>query len=80
MINEILELYPNEVFLLADGYNDAILGIEEKSLKIIYSASKIVHILMDEMPYDDAVEFYYSNIECAYVGEKTPIFCQDFNF
>jgi hypothetical protein len=32
---------------------------------------------MDE---SDAIEHFYYNIEGGYVGEKTPIWCDDFNF
>ena len=77
LINKIYDQYPDEIFLLADNLNDAIIGIEEKSLKIIYLTSKIIKILMNDMSYDDAIEFYYFNIEGADVGEKTPIFCND---
>jgi hypothetical protein len=33
--------------------------------------------MKDSMCYEDAVEYFSFNVEGAYVGEKTPIWCQD---
>lgn len=32
---------------------------------------------MREMSYDDALEHFNFNISGSYVGEKTPIWCED---
>ena len=37
----------------------------------------IVEILMEDMNAEDAIEYFEFNIKCAYVGEKTPIYCDD---
>jgi len=29
------------------------------------------------MPDEDALEYFYFNVQGAYVGEQTPIFCFD---
>jgi hypothetical protein len=34
-----------EEILIADGFNDAIIGIEESTLRLIYSISKCINIL-----------------------------------
>lgn len=80
MINEILDLYTDEEFIILTGYDDAVIGFDEKEFRLIYSVSKIIDILSKNMTIYDALEYYYFNIESAYLGEKTPIFCQDFIF
>lgn len=77
MIDEIIEKYPDEEFLLADGFNDAVMGVDEKSMRLIYSISKCINILMEDMSEEDAFEYFYYNVSGAYIGEKTPIWCDD---
>lgn len=59
----------------ADGFDEAIIGETTRNLAV-YDANKIIAILMerDGMTYDDAVDYFYFNVECAYVGEETPIY------
>lgn len=77
MLAEILEKYPDEDFLTADGFNNAILGVDEKSMRLIYSVAKCIEILMKDMSEEDAFEYFYYNVSGAYMGEKTPIWCDD---
>ena len=76
-LDEILERFPDELFLKADGFDDAIIGVDADSMKLIYSVSKWIEILMQDMSYEDAVEFFDYNIEGSYLGDKTPIWCRD---
>lgn len=72
VMKNILENY--EDLLIADGYDDAIIGVSTKEI-VIYSIPKILEILVkDGMDEDEALEFFEYNIEGAYVGEKTPIY------
>ena len=77
MLEEILEKYPDEEFLSADGFNNAILGVEEKSMRLIYSIAKCIEILMEDMSEEEAFEYFDYNVSGAYMGEKTPIWCDD---
>jgi hypothetical protein len=77
MIDNILENYPEEEFLKADGFDEAILGVDDTSMRLIYSVSKCIEILMKDMSDEDAFEYFYFNVSGAYVGEKTPIWCND---
>ena len=62
----------------ADGFDEAIIGVDEKDMRLIYSVSKCIDILKkDGMNYDEAIEFFDFNISGSYVGEKTPIWCYD---
>jgi hypothetical protein len=76
-LESILENYPDETFLKADGFDDAIIGFDEHSLRLIYSMSKCLDILMEDMLDEDALEHFYYNVSGAYVGEQTPIWCNN---
>jgi DNA-binding XRE family transcriptional regulator len=75
MIDKILEWFPEEELLKIDGFDDAIIGIDEANMRLIYSSAKIVDILKEEMSEEDAIEHFEYNIKGAWVGEKTPIYC-----
>ncbi len=77
-LNEILDNYPEEEFLKADGFDDAIIGFEFNTMRLVYDKNKMIHILIenDGMDYEDAVEYLEFNTWCAYFGEKTPIYIE----
>lgn len=77
MLQKILDEFPEESFLKADGFDDAIIGVEEHSMRLIYSVSKVIEILREDMSWEDAVEHFEYNISGGHVGEKTPIWCRD---
>ena len=77
MLEEILEYYPGEEILKADGFDDAIIGIDWDSLRLIYSVKKCINILAEHMSEEEAIEYFEYNVSSAWVGEKTPIWCFD---
>ena len=78
MLEKILEQYEDEQILIADGFDSAVIGIEENSMRLIYSVEKCINILMDQgMDMTEAVEYFEFNVSGSYVGEKTPIWCED---
>lgn len=79
MLEEIIEYYPDETFLKADGFDEAVIGVEIPSMRLIYSVKKVIETLIteDEMSLEDAMEHYEFNIRGSYVGELTPIWCDD---
>lgn len=80
MLEEILDNHPDETFLKADGFDDAVIGLDEKSGRLIYSTTKCLEILVkdEEMTMEDAIEHFYYNVSGAYMGEQTPIFCTEY--
>ena len=73
--DQILELYPYDTFTIADGFDDAIIGVDYNNLKIVYDIDEVINILMREgMTVDEAIEYYEYNIAGSYVGENTPSF------
>lgn len=79
MLEEILEKYQDVDFLIADGFDNAIIGFDDKSYRLIYSVTKCINVLINEndMDEEEALDYFYYNVSGAYVGEKTPIFCDD---
>lgn len=77
MIDKIENWFSEEEFLKADGFDDAIIGVEENEMRLIYSVSKCLKILEQNMSELYAMEFFMYNVSGAYVGEKTPIWCWD---
>jgi len=73
LLNTIQELNPEA--MLADGFDECVMGYD-KDGRVIYSVEEIIGTLMsrDGMTHEEAIEFYEFNIECAYVGEFTPIY------
>jgi hypothetical protein len=77
MIDSIIEKYPDDSFLKADGFDEAIIGVDNKSMRLVYSVSKCIEILCRDMNEEDAIEYFDYNVSGAYMGEKTPIWCDD---
>lgn len=78
LLQALIESYPDTEFLIADGFDDAVIGYHQQSERLIYSIRKCIDILIDEgMSEEDALEHFYYNVEGAYVGEKTPIWSDD---
>lgn len=44
-LEDILVNYPEKVFYTPDGLDDALVGIEEDSMRLVYSVSKCIEIL-----------------------------------
>lgn len=73
----IRELNPDA--LLADGFEDAIVGVAQQFTKdplVVYDRAKCLEILQarDGMEYDEASEFFDFNVQGAWMGESTPLF------
>jgi hypothetical protein len=71
----------NEEALLADGFEDALIGYCERcgmSPVALYDQDKCISILMkrDGMTREDAEEYFSFNTLGAFVGEATPMFAK----
>ena len=79
MIDKIINAYPDDVFLKADGFDDAIIGVDEIGMRLIYSESKCIEVLQAEhgMNLIDAIEYFDFNVKGSHMGEGTPIWCSD---
>ena len=79
MLVSILENWPDEQLVIADGFDEAVVGIDVMGERIIYSVQKVIDILIerDGMDEQEAIDWYEYNMQSTYVGEHTPIWCED---
>ena len=79
LLDGIVNYYVDEEILTADGFDNAVIGIDDKTMRVIYSVTKCIEILMTEMGMgmEEAVEFFEFNVKGSELGEKTPIWCED---
>jgi|TARA_Y100000034_G_C6806523_1_gene362200 hypothetical protein len=67
----------NEEALLADGFDNALIGYVERAggpAVALYDKEECIQILMKDMSEEEAEEYFYYNVVGAYVGENTPMF------
>lgn len=67
----------SEEILLADGFEDALLGYVQifNKTAALYDRTKCIEILTrDGMSHDEAEEYFEFNVTGAYVGDHTPAF------
>ena len=73
----------NEESLLADGFDDAIIGMVDNqhlvSPVVLYDKDKCIDILCKDMSREEAIEYLDFNVIGSYVGENTPMFAILFN-
>ena len=78
MLEGIIEYYQDEEFLKADGFDDAVIGVDTSTMRLIYSVRMCVEILvLQGTDMFEAIEYFDFNIRGSFVGEKTPIWCED---
>jgi hypothetical protein len=79
MLDSIVDWFPEEEILKADGFDKAVIGIDDTSMRLIYSVGKCIEILVSEegLTEEDALDHFYYNVKGSWVGEKTPIWCTD---
>lgn len=75
-LEELLDNHPDVEFLLVDGFDDAIVGVDHNIERVVYDYERMVSILMmcDDMEMDEAIDYLSYNVVNSYVGEKTPIY------
>jgi hypothetical protein len=82
---ELMIILEEEECLIADDYNDCLIGITEGANPVaVYSTQKVITKIFEEIksdknyegedPYMDAIEHFQYNIAGSYVGEKTPVY------
>lgn len=69
-------LLDDEQLTFADGFDEAIIGTSYGSSSVVYSFSKAVDILCENMNEEDALEYLYFNV-LPNAGENMPIWVMD---
>lgn len=70
------ECYEGYELLFADGFDDAICGVDTVGVRVCYDVDKCIDILRKEhgMDLDEAIDYFDFNVAGAYVGEQTPLY------
>ncbi len=77
--NKIHDEYPDMEILLANGFDDAFIGIGQQFSKFmaVYDKSKCIEILTDQgMTEEEAIEHFDYNVTGAFMGDNTPVFIE----
>jgi len=79
LLEGIKNYYLDEDIMTADGFDNAVIGIDDKTMRVIYSVTKCIEIMMTEMDMsmEESMEFFEFNVKGSEVGERTPIWCED---
>jgi hypothetical protein len=83
MLDKILEFINEEELLRADGFDSAIIGLDDRSMRLIYSKSLCINILISQgMTEEEALEYFEFNVSSAWLGDiylrdMAPIWCLD---
>ena len=82
MRDKILEYYGDtDDIVFADGLDDAIIGFDENAWKVVYSRNECIKIMVeDQMDEEEAIEYLEFNTFSAYIGDKTPIWAETFDW
>ena len=61
--------------MIIDGFEKAIIGIDQIANRVVYDKQKMIAILIkDGMAYNEASEYLNHNLWSAWLGQETPIY------
>jgi len=66
---------PESLIILADNLDAAFIGVdtETEPQKAVYSIEKCIEILSEDMPYDEAAEYFWFNVAGS-CGDGYPVY------
>ena len=81
IMDNIVPNLPDDVgIIFFDGLEEAIIGYEPITHRVMYSTELIIGILTDEMTEEEAWDHYGYNIAGTYAGPHTPILFSVYDF
>jgi hypothetical protein len=72
------EVYGKNTFVKIRYFDDAIIGFEVETRRLIYSVKKCVNILKTKMSTEEAIDYFYMELYSENVNENKVIFCEDY--
>lgn len=75
MLQQILDNYPDQEFIVLDGLDNAVIGVDQNAERLVYSINAIVDCFVEEgMEPDEAIEYYeYNTARAVPYIENAPI-------
>lgn len=77
-LNALAKLYGENAFEKIEGLDDAVIGVDVITNRLIYSVKKCVSILKTKMTAEEAIDFFYADIFSEKATEQKVIFCEDY--
>lgn len=71
------EVYGKNKPFVLDGFDNAIIGIDVIGERLIYSTKKCISLLKKQMPTEEAIAYFYTEIFDNEEYKKSVIFCED---
>lgn len=73
----ILDAFPEQWFVRANGFDDAIVGVDDSGKRLVYSINICIDILMSNgLEEHEAINYFESYMLNAELGLDSPIFIQ----
>lgn len=76
--NQLFLIYGEKNLEKIEGFDKAIIGVEVKSNKLIYSVKKCINILKTKMPVEEVIDHFYTEIFSENKRSKKVIFCENY--
>ena len=75
MLQQILDNYPDQPFVILNGLDKAVIGVDQNAERLVYSINDIVDCFVEQgMEPDEAIEFYeYNTARAVPYIENAPI-------
>ena len=75
LLKQILDNSPDQPFVILDGLDNAVIGVDQNAERLVYSINAIVDCFVEEgMEPDEAIEFYeYNTARAVPYIENAPI-------
>jgi hypothetical protein len=74
----IIQIYGEKALEKIDGFDKAVIGMEVKTNRLIYSVKKCVNILKKQMPTEEAIDHFYMVVFAENTKFQKVIFCEDY--
>ena len=82
MKDKIIEMLGDDSHaLFADGFDEAVIGVEIETERVVYDKNIMIDILVEDgMDPIEAMEHLQYNVWGAYVGVHTPIYVETLSY
>ena len=74
----LTQIYAEKTLEKIDGFDSAVIGVEVKTDRLIYSVKKCIKIMKTKMSAEEAINYFYTDIFSDNEQENKVIFCEDF--
>jgi hypothetical protein len=77
-LNLISKIYSKKNLEKIEGFDNAVIGLEVKTDRLIYSVKRCLKILKEKMSAEEAIDYFYMDVFSENAEENKVIFCEDY--